>query len=97
VAVSAAGSTTCKAKAESSMTASKTAGWGGAVLQLESSDTSAAVCNTGVKQLAAWLANRQTWLGFNFGQVSLGFKEMFEVLVRCACSVCAVLPVAVLV
>jgi hypothetical protein len=79
------------------MTASsKTAGWGGAVLQLESSDTSAAVCNTGVKQLAAWLANRQTWLGFSFGQVSVGFKEVLQVLVQCACSVCAVVPVAVM-
>jgi hypothetical protein len=75
VAVSARGSTTCKSKAESSMTASsKTAGWGGAVLQLESSDTAAAACSTGVKQLAAWLANRQTWMGYNYNQVSRGFS-----------------------
>jgi hypothetical protein len=70
VAVSVTGSTTCKAKAESSMSKdAKTEGWGGAVLQLDSADTSAAVCSTGVKQLAAWLGSRQTWLGFNFTQV----------------------------
>jgi hypothetical protein len=81
VAVSAAGSTTCKSKAESSLSdSSKTAGWGGAVLQLESSDTSAAVCNTGVKQLAAWLANRQTWLGFNFTQVGFTHVTLFVFL-----------------
>jgi hypothetical protein len=75
VAMSETGSKTCKFKAESSMTAStKTGGWGGAVLQLESADTSAAVCSTGVKQLATWLGSRQTWLGFNFTQVWLGFK-----------------------
>jgi hypothetical protein len=73
VAVSAAGSATCKTKAESSMTAgSKTGGWGGAVLQLESADTSAAVCSTGVKQLATWLGGKQTWLGLNFTNVRTG-------------------------
>lgn len=74
VAVSAAGSTTCKAKAESSMSKdTQTGGWGGAVLQLDSADTSAAVCSTGVKQLAAWLGGRQTWLGFNFTQWGANF------------------------
>jgi hypothetical protein len=69
VAVSAVGTPTCKTKAEASTNMdSKTEGWGGAVLQLESADMSAAVCSTGVQQLAAWLANRQTWMGFNYTQ-----------------------------
>jgi hypothetical protein len=69
VAASAAGRTTCKTKAEASINAdTKTEGWGGAVLKLEWSDTSAAVCSTGVKQLAAWLSNTSTWMGFNYTQ-----------------------------
>jgi hypothetical protein len=54
----------------------QTGGWGGAVLQLESADTSAAVCSTGVKQLAAWLGSRQTWLGFNFTEVRLWVQQL---------------------
>jgi hypothetical protein len=69
IALSAAGNPTCKTKAEASTNMeSKTEAWGGAVLKLESANMSAAVCNTGVKQLAAWLSKRQTWMGFNYTQ-----------------------------
>jgi hypothetical protein len=69
VGVSATGSITCKTKADSSMNNStEQASWGGAVLRLEWSDTSAAVCSTGVKQLEAWLTGRSTWMGFDLTQ-----------------------------
>jgi hypothetical protein len=69
VAVSDTSSTTCKTKADFSMNNNtEKAGWGGAVLRLEWSDTSDAVCSTGVKQLAAWLTGRSTWMGFDLTQ-----------------------------
>jgi hypothetical protein len=69
VAASPTGRNTCKTKSEAStMNNTKTEGWGGAVLQLEWADTSAAVCSTGVQQLATWLSKTPTWMGFNYTQ-----------------------------